>query len=210
MIARRHCIRADEVAELKVSGNRLHLLDTPDGLTTISLAGDDSRIERNTLVLLPFVDTRRASPEVPDDDPTRDPADPARARSSCTGPRCRCHAFAAWASRSPRSSPPSPTARSAASTCARDASACAFSTTRSSAAPAMASPSAAISTAAARRPRPIRRSCFHRRSTSTPAAVPLAGAGRSRAAGVRRRRSPRCRRRRVPRPTAPMATAWPA
>jgi hypothetical protein len=76
MIARVHCIRANEAAELHIANNRLHLLDTVAGLTTISLAADDSLVERNTLVLLPFIDTTPDEPDVPDDDPTRDPADP--------------------------------------------------------------------------------------------------------------------------------------
>jgi hypothetical protein len=76
MIARVHCIRANEAAGLHIVSNRLHLLDTVAGLTTISLAADDSLVERNTLVLLPFVDTTPDEPDVPDDDPTRDPADP--------------------------------------------------------------------------------------------------------------------------------------
>ena len=76
MVARVHCIRADEAAELHIADNRLHLLDTVAGLTTVSLAADDSLVERNTLVLLPFIDTTPDQPDVPDDDPTRDPADP--------------------------------------------------------------------------------------------------------------------------------------
>ncbi|HMO47505.1 MAG TPA: hypothetical protein PKB14_15920 [Rubrivivax sp.] len=76
MIGRVHCIRAGDAAELQIANNRLHLLDTAAGLTTISLAADDSLVERNTLVLLPFIDTTPDEPGVPDDDPTRDPADP--------------------------------------------------------------------------------------------------------------------------------------
>jgi hypothetical protein len=76
IIARVHCIRANEAAELHIANNRLHLLDTVAGLTTISLAADDSLVERNTLVLLPFIDTTPDEPDIPDDDPTRDPADP--------------------------------------------------------------------------------------------------------------------------------------
>ena len=98
MIARLHCIRADEVAELQIANNRLHLLDTTDGLPTISLAGDDSLVERNTIVLLPFVDTTPGEPEVPDDDPTRDPADPcARSIILYQFPlQVRAYAFTAW------------------------------------------------------------------------------------------------------------------
>jgi len=76
MVSRVHCIRANEAAELHIANNRLHLLDTVAGLTTISLEADDSLVERNTLVLLPFIDTTPDEPDVPDDDPTRDPADP--------------------------------------------------------------------------------------------------------------------------------------
>jgi len=76
MVSRVHCIRANDAAELHIANNRLHLLDTVAGLTTISLEADDSLVERNTLVLMPFVDTTPDEPDVPDDDPTRDPADP--------------------------------------------------------------------------------------------------------------------------------------
>ncbi len=76
MIARVHCIRANDAAFLHIADNRLHLLDTPAGLTTVSLAADDSLLERNTLVMIPFVDTTPDEPDEPDDDPTRDPADP--------------------------------------------------------------------------------------------------------------------------------------
>jgi len=76
MVGRLHCIRANGSAGLHIDNNRLHLLDTVAGLTTISLQADDSLVERNTLVILPFVDTTPDDPDVPDDDPTRDPADP--------------------------------------------------------------------------------------------------------------------------------------
>jgi hypothetical protein len=76
MLARVHCIRADGAAELHIDDNRLHVLDTVAGRATISLAAHDCLVERNTLVLLPFVDPTPGEPEVPDDDPTRDPADP--------------------------------------------------------------------------------------------------------------------------------------
>ncbi|WBR99991.1 hypothetical protein OU994_16845 [Pseudoduganella sp. SL102] len=75
MLGRLHCIRANASAGLHIDNNRLHLLDTAEGLTTISLEADDSLVERNTLVLLPFTD-RPDRPDGPDDDPTRDPADP--------------------------------------------------------------------------------------------------------------------------------------
>ncbi len=76
MIARVHAIRATNARELLIADNRLHLLDTADGLTTVSVAADDVRIERNTLLLLPFVDPTPDSPDTPDGDPSHDPADP--------------------------------------------------------------------------------------------------------------------------------------
>lgn len=76
VIARTNAIRATNVADLKICDNRLHLLDTVDGIATISINADDVLIERNTLVLLPFIDTTPDEPDTPDDDPTRDPADP--------------------------------------------------------------------------------------------------------------------------------------
>jgi hypothetical protein len=76
VIARIHAIRATLAAELTIADNRLHLLDTVDGLATISVNADDTLIERNTLVLLPFIDPTPHDPEIPDDNPTRDPADP--------------------------------------------------------------------------------------------------------------------------------------
>lgn len=76
MIARRNAIRAERVEELHIAGNRLHLLDTRDGLATVSLLASDALVERNTLVLLPFVDATPDEPEQPSDDPTLDPADP--------------------------------------------------------------------------------------------------------------------------------------
>jgi len=75
MIARINAIRATNVAELTVAHNRLHLLDTVDGRATVSLAADDVLVERNTLVMMPFVDETPGE-TTPDDDPTRDPADP--------------------------------------------------------------------------------------------------------------------------------------
>jgi hypothetical protein len=73
MIARTNAIRATNAAELVIANNRLHLLDTSDGRATISSAADDVLIERNTLLLLPFVE------RPPNDDggqPPDDPADP--------------------------------------------------------------------------------------------------------------------------------------
>jgi hypothetical protein len=76
MIARVNAIRVDHAAAVTLTSNRLHLLDTVDGLATISLAADDVLLERNTLVLLPFSEPKGDQPDQPDDDPTRDPADP--------------------------------------------------------------------------------------------------------------------------------------
>lgn len=98
MIARLNALRATNAAGLVVANNRLHLLDTVDGRATVSLLADDVLVERNTLLLLPFVDTTPDQPDVPDDDPTRDPADP------CAKPEIlylfpalvRRHALAAW------------------------------------------------------------------------------------------------------------------
>jgi hypothetical protein len=75
MIARTNAIRAVNVAELAIAENRLHLLDTVDGRATVAISADDVLVERNTLVLLPFVD-ETPDDETPDDDPTRNPADP--------------------------------------------------------------------------------------------------------------------------------------
>lgn len=76
IVARTNAIRATRAAELEIDDNRLHLLDTVDGRATVSLDADDVRVARNTLVLLPFVDDTPNDPDTPDDDPTRDPADP--------------------------------------------------------------------------------------------------------------------------------------
>lgn len=76
IIARTNAIRAENVAELVIAENRLHLLDTVDGLATVAISADDVLVERNTLVLLPFIDETPDPNETPDDDPTRDPADP--------------------------------------------------------------------------------------------------------------------------------------
>ncbi|MES2717461.1 MAG: hypothetical protein V4795_16975 [Pseudomonadota bacterium] len=76
VIARQHAMRADNAAQLQICHNRLHLLDTVDGGATLSLQADDVLVERNELLLLPFVDPTPDEPEVPDDDPERDPADP--------------------------------------------------------------------------------------------------------------------------------------
>lgn len=76
MIARSNVIRLDNAAEVIITDNRLHLLDTVDGLANISISADDVLVERNTLVLLPFVDDTPDDGDTPDDNPTRDPADP--------------------------------------------------------------------------------------------------------------------------------------
>jgi hypothetical protein len=75
MIGRVNVIRATNAAELTIAYNRLHLLDTVAGRATISLAADDTAVERNTLVMMPFVDDTPGE-QSPDDDPSRDPADP--------------------------------------------------------------------------------------------------------------------------------------
>lgn len=74
MIARRNAIRADNAADLHIANNRLHLLDTVDGLATVSIQADGVLIERNTLVLVPFTEPPPDAPQP--DEPTRDPADP--------------------------------------------------------------------------------------------------------------------------------------
>ncbi len=74
MIARVHALRATNARELIVADNRLHLLDTVDGLTTVSVAADDVLIERNTLLLLPFVEPPTGNGDPTGGDP--DPADP--------------------------------------------------------------------------------------------------------------------------------------
>jgi len=76
VIARHNAIRANEAEELAIADNRLHLLDTRDGLATMSVLASDALIERNTLVLLPFVDDTPDDPDEPSDDPTLNPADP--------------------------------------------------------------------------------------------------------------------------------------
>ena len=42
-------------AEVAITGNRLHLLDTREGRATLSLQADDSLVERNTLVLVTLI-----------------------------------------------------------------------------------------------------------------------------------------------------------
>ncbi len=98
MIARTNAIRATNAARLTIAGNRLHLLDTVEGRATISLLADDVLVERNTLVLMPFVDTTPNEPDGPDDDPTRDPADPcARPQILYRFPQLvRKYAFFVW------------------------------------------------------------------------------------------------------------------
>ena len=99
VIARTNAIRATQAAELKIDDNRLHLLDTVDGRATVSINADDVLIERNTLVLLPFVDDTPNDPDTPDDDPTRDPADPcARPQVIYKFPKLvLLYAFKVWA-----------------------------------------------------------------------------------------------------------------
>lgn len=76
VVARHNAIRANQAEELAIADNRLHLLDTAAGLATISVLASDALIERNTLVLLPFIDETPDDPDEPSDDPTLDPADP--------------------------------------------------------------------------------------------------------------------------------------
>jgi hypothetical protein len=76
MIARINAIRANSVADLAIANNRLHLLDTVDGLATISIAADDALIERNMLVMMPFVEPPPGGGDENPDDPPGDPADP--------------------------------------------------------------------------------------------------------------------------------------
>lgn len=98
IVARTNAIRATNAAQLAIADNRLHLLDTVDGRATVSVLADDVLVERNTLLMLPFVDDTPDEPDVPDDDPTRDPADP------CARPEILYlhpvfvvqYAFAAW------------------------------------------------------------------------------------------------------------------
>src|SRR5439155_22828069 len=56
-IAKVNAIRATKAAAPTIANNRLHLLDTVAGRATISIAADDVLIERNTLVMMPFVET---------------------------------------------------------------------------------------------------------------------------------------------------------
>lgn len=76
VIARHNAIRANQVEELVIADNRLHLLDTAAGLATVSTLASDALIERNTLVLLPFIDKTPDGTDEPSDDPTLNPADP--------------------------------------------------------------------------------------------------------------------------------------
>jgi hypothetical protein len=98
MVARTNAIRATNAAALTIAGNRLHLLDTVDGHATISILADDVLIERNTLLLLPFIERTTGQP--PDDDPTRDPSDPcARPEILYAFPGLvRQYVFSAWTS----------------------------------------------------------------------------------------------------------------
>jgi hypothetical protein len=99
MIARTNAIRASNAAELTIARNRLHLLDTVDGHATISVLADDVLLERNTLLLWPFIDETPDKPEQPDEDPTHDPADPcARPQILYMFPGLVLHyAFSVWA-----------------------------------------------------------------------------------------------------------------
>jgi hypothetical protein len=99
VVARRNAIRARNAAALSITSNRLHVLDTIDARATISLAADDVLVERNTLLVLPFIDPTPQAPDVPDDDPTHDPADPCATPSVLYGfPKTLlAYAQGAWA-----------------------------------------------------------------------------------------------------------------
>ena len=53
MLGRVNAIRVSGSADVTIARNRLHLLDTVQGLATVSLEADDALIERNTLVIVP-------------------------------------------------------------------------------------------------------------------------------------------------------------
>lgn len=69
-----NAVRARNVAGLEVHHNRIRMLDKRDSGVGIYLAGDDSRIERNDIRLLPF--TEMPPIEVPEEPGPIDPTDP--------------------------------------------------------------------------------------------------------------------------------------
>jgi hypothetical protein len=73
MVGRGHVIRATNVIDAEIARNRLYLLDTPDGGPTLSLAVDQSLVERNTLLVWPAA----AVPPDGDDGGGRTPPNPA-------------------------------------------------------------------------------------------------------------------------------------
>jgi hypothetical protein len=75
MIARTNAISATNASLLVIADNRLHLLDTVEGRATISCKADDTLVERNVLVLLPFIEGP-GGPDGPDPGLPKDPADP--------------------------------------------------------------------------------------------------------------------------------------
>ncbi|MEW6371112.1 MAG: DUF6519 domain-containing protein [Pseudomonadota bacterium] len=80
VIARTNAIRASGATDLAIAANRLHLLDTASAGATISSACDDVLIERNTLLVLPFVERPPGRPGEPDGTPPGNPADPCARR----------------------------------------------------------------------------------------------------------------------------------
>ncbi len=70
IFARANAIRVEGARELVIARNRLHLLDTTDGLATLSLLAADALVERNVLALLPFREPPRGGGG---NDPPRDP-----------------------------------------------------------------------------------------------------------------------------------------
>jgi len=73
IFARANAIRVEGAREVVIARNRLHLLDTTDGLATLSLLAEDALVERNVLALLPFTEPPRGGGG---NDPSIDPADP--------------------------------------------------------------------------------------------------------------------------------------
>jgi len=81
-----NAVRARNVAGLEVHHNRIRMLDKRGSGVGIYLAGDDSRIERNDIRLLPFEDMPPI--EVPDEPEPLDPTDPcARVELAFANPR---------------------------------------------------------------------------------------------------------------------------
>ncbi|KPF60808.1 hypothetical protein D621_01575 [beta proteobacterium AAP51] len=86
MLACMNAVRAHNVAQLQVHHNRIRMLDKRDSGVAIYLAGDDSRIERNDLRLVPY--TQMPPIDVPDQPDPIDPTDPcARIEQAFANPR---------------------------------------------------------------------------------------------------------------------------